>query len=166
MLEGRCWSACVVSIECAHGWAMADLSKVLSLNQEKGSSVESKTLKTRTKVKTQFGVDSRSANFTRDQFTSELLWVKVLPRVMQYQISYLMMSYVDIIVYLEVIENPIENQYELWNVWGTRAETEGICLQAYSSKYTSLRSCNVTFIWRLENLQKSKNRNVSVVQRW
>ena len=50
--EGTCWSACVVSIECSHGWAMADLSKVLSLNQERVNSMESKTLKTRTKVNT------------------------------------------------------------------------------------------------------------------
>ena len=49
---------------------------------------------------------------------------------MQYQISYLLLSYVDIIVYLDVIENPVEHQYELW--------TKGICLQAYSSKYTKV----------------------------
>ena len=41
-----------------------------------------------------------------------------------------MLSYVDIIVYLDVIENPVEHQYELW--------TKGICLQAYSSKYTKV----------------------------
>ena len=41
---------------------------------------------------------------------------------MQYQIIDLLLSYGHIIVYLEVIENPIEYQYELWNVWGTRAE--------------------------------------------
>ena len=50
--EGTCWSACLVSIECSHGWAMADLSKVLSLNQERVNSMESKALKTRTKVNT------------------------------------------------------------------------------------------------------------------
>ena len=41
---------------------------------------------------------------------------------MQYQIIDLLLSYVNIIVYLDVIENPIEYQYELSNVWGTRAE--------------------------------------------
>ena len=53
---------------------------------------------------------------------------------MQYQIIDLLLSYVNIIVYLDVIENPIEYQYELWNVWGTRAEnwenlfTENTCI--------------------------------------
>ena len=32
---------------------------------------------------------------------------------MQYQISYLLLSYVDIIVYLDVIEDPVEYQYEV-----------------------------------------------------
>ena len=41
---------------------------------------------------------------------------------MQYQIIDLLLSYVNKFVYLDVIENPIEYQYELWNVWGTRAE--------------------------------------------
>ena len=50
--EGTYWSACVVSVECAHGWAMADLSKVLSLNKVRVNCMESKTLKTRTKVNT------------------------------------------------------------------------------------------------------------------
>ena len=32
---------------------------------------------------------------------------------MQYQISYLLLSYVDIIVYLDVIEDTVEYQYEV-----------------------------------------------------
>ena len=32
---------------------------------------------------------------------------------MQYQISYLLLSYVDIIVYLDVIEDPVEYQCEV-----------------------------------------------------
>ena len=32
---------------------------------------------------------------------------------MQYQISYLLLSYVDIIAYLDVIEDPVQYQYEV-----------------------------------------------------
>ena len=32
---------------------------------------------------------------------------------MQYQISCLLLSYVDIIVYLDMIEDPVEYQYEV-----------------------------------------------------
>ena len=50
--EGTCWNVCAVSIEGVHGWAMAGLSKVSSLNQERVNSMESKTLKTSPKVNT------------------------------------------------------------------------------------------------------------------
>ena len=57
---------------------------------------------------------------------------------MQYQISYLLLSYVDFIVYLDVIENLVEYQYESWMSEEQEQKNDGICLQAYSSKYTKV----------------------------
>ena len=68
---------------------MADLSKVLSLNQERANSMESKTLKTRTKVNT---VRGRPAVRELDERS---IYERTITRVMQYQISYLLLSYVD-----------------------------------------------------------------------
>ena len=103
---------------------MAYLSKVLSLNQERVNSMESKTLKTRTKVNTVRGRPAVRELYERSIYerTHDYEWTFSSSRVMQYQISYLLLSYVDFIVYLDVIENPVEYQYEPWNVWGTRAE--------------------------------------------
>jgi len=47
-------------------------------------------------------------------------------------------AYVNTIVYLGVIENPVEYQKLLWNVSEEGKETKGICLWAYSSKHTEV----------------------------
>ena len=147
---------------------MAYLSKVLLLNQERVNSMESKTLKTRTKVNTVRGRPAVRELYERSIYerTHDYEWTFSSSRVMQYQISYLLLSYVDFIVYLDVIENPVEYQYEPWNVWGTRAEKWwNSFTSVFFQVYQSLPSCNFTLMWRSENFQKLKNINVSVVQR-
>ena len=147
---------------------MAYLSKVLSLNQERVNGMESKTLKTRTKVNTVRGRPAVRELYERSIYerTHDYEWTFSSSRVMQYQISYLLLSYVDFIVYLDVIENPVEYQYEPWNVWGTRAEKWwNLFTSVFFQVYQSLPSCNFTLMWRSENFQKLKNINVSVVQR-
>ena len=57
----------------------------------------------------------RSANFTRDQFTSDPLRANLLSRNIKrnllYQASYLILClHVNTTVYLDVIENPVEHQ--------------------------------------------------------
>ena len=68
-----------------------------------------------------------SANFTRDQFTSDPLQVNLPSRNIKwnllYQTSYLILClHVNTIVYLDVIENPVEYQKLLWNLSEERAE--------------------------------------------
>ena len=93
---------------------MAYLSKVLSLNQERVNCMESKTLKTRTKVNTVRGRPAVRELYERSIYerTHDYELTFSSSRVMQYQISYLLLSFVDFIVYLDVIENPVEYQYE------------------------------------------------------
>ena len=73
----------------------------------------------------------RSANFTRDQFTSDPLRVNFLSRNIKrnllYQTSYLILClHENTTVYLDVIENPVKYQKLLWNVSEERQKTEGI----------------------------------------
>ena len=74
---------------------MADLSKVLSLNQERANSMESKTLKTRTKVNTVRGRPAVRELYERSIYERTIMSERSISRVMQYQISYLLLSYVD-----------------------------------------------------------------------
>ena len=68
----------------------------------------------------------RSACLTRDQLTSENIWVnlsRIILYQMSYQISILIKSiFRSVIVFLDLILNQVEFQYELYYVWETRAE--------------------------------------------
>ena len=60
----------------------------------------------------------RSANLIRDLFMSEHLWVNLSSRNMLYQLSYVMLIErsidTNLIVYVDVIVNQAEYQYEVW----------------------------------------------------
>ena len=68
----------------------------------------------------------RSANLIRDLFMSEHLWVNLSSRNMLYQLSYVILIErsidTNLIVYVDVIVNQAEYQYEVWKGSGTRAE--------------------------------------------
>ena len=66
----------------------------------------------------------RSVNLMRDLFMSEHLWVNLSSRNMLYQLSYLMLVErsidANLIVYVDLIVNQAEYQYEVWTskkVW-------------------------------------------------
>jgi len=86
------------------------------------------------KLLERFG-NGRSANFTRDQFTSDPLGVNLLSKNIKWNH---IPAHVNTTVYLDVIEKPVEYQKLLWNISEEGKETKGICLWAYSSKLTEV----------------------------
>ena len=107
-----------------------------------------------------------SANFTRDQFTSDPLQVNLLSRNIKwnllYQMSYLILClHVNTTVYLDVIENPVEYQKLLWNVSEERAENwRNLFMSVFVQAYRS--PLGYVVMWRLEELQRMF---VSLIQR-
>ena len=100
----------------------------------------------------------RSANFTRDQFTSDPLRANLLSRNVKrnllYQASYLILClHVNTTVYLDVIENPVEHQKLLWNVSEERAENwRNLFMSVFVQAYRS--PLGYVVMWRLEKLQR------------
>ena len=47
-------------------------------------------------------------------------------------------AHVNTIMYLDMIEKPVEYQELLWNISKEEKETKGICLWAYLSKHTKV----------------------------
>ena len=99
----------------------------------------------------------RSANFTRDQFTSDPLRANLLSknikRNLLYQASYLILClHVNTTVYLDVIGNPVEHQKLLWNVSEERAENwRNLFMSVFVQAYRS--PLGYVVMWRLEELQ-------------
>ena len=117
---------------CAMFWVVSTWHSVMADDEKLSRCKISKdtvynTLKTHTKyahivrgkatMPSVFGT-GRSANLMRDLFMSEHLWVNLSSRNMLYQLSYLMLIErsidANLIVYVDVIVNQAEYQYEVW----------------------------------------------------